>query len=108
MLKRLLLILMLTVLSATPAFAGDRDIVLKDPIPEHPPAIVTLSPPISTGHGAKSKWKCLGYFSCGTHHPITYQGWRKTRRAAIRSKPYVDYAGSLGQVTYSVAQWFIK
>ena len=94
MVYKVLMVLSVMLITSLPTYPQD----LKPEMQETPEV---------AAHRNKSKWKCWGYFSCGHHHPKTYQGWRKTRRAAIRSKPYVDYAGSLGQVTYSVAQWWI-
>lgn len=95
----LYLIVWFTLLGGVRAYAIDSIAPLKPAIDNSTAAVIAPS------HADKSKWKCWSV-SCGTHHPRMQKSWRKTRRFCIRTKPYVDYCGSLGQVVYSIYQFF--
>lgn len=96
---KLLITLVSVLVLSLPAHAEDTKLK---------PAIDNSTAPVTTpSHSQKSKWKCWSV-SCGTHHPHVHKSWRKTRRFCVRSKPFVDYAGSVAQVTFTVAQFIIK
>lgn len=58
-------------------------------------------PPVVTAPAVKQKTP----FS--VKHPKIWKHYRKARKFAIKTKPWVDYAGSCAQVTYSIVQFFI-
>lgn len=41
-------------------------------------------------------------------HPKIWKHYRKARKFAIKTKPWVDYAGSCAQVSYSIVQFFVR
>ena len=78
-------VLVVACLSGLPSFAQEST----DPV-QAPPAVTAKKEPFSV------------------RHPKIWKHYRKARKFAIKTKPWVDYAGSCAQVSYSIVQFFVR
>lgn len=78
-------VLVVACLSGLPSLAQEA----VDPV-QAPPAVTAKKEPFAV------------------RHPKVWKHYRKVRKFAIKTKPWVDYAGSCAQVSYSIVQFFVR